>query len=63
MAIVEFMINMALSLVEVGKEFFDFMVKEWSILGTDYTTIELLFGGGLLLVLGWNFTKWLIGLD
>lgn len=63
MEIVEFIMNVALTLVETGKELIGFMARDWEILGEVYTTVELLFGGALLLVLGWNFVKWLIGLD
>lgn len=51
MEFVERIFLLAQSLLAVSDAFFDFMLKEWTIGTGVYTTYDILFGAGLIIVL------------
>lgn len=58
----KFLYDLAVTLKSSMQEVYNWLVTDISILGVEYSMYEVLFGGALVLVLGYAAIKFVVGL-
>lgn len=59
---IEAVINLGIKTIKSMINVYNYLSKEISILGNDFTLLELIFGAGITIVITYSIIKWTINL-